>query len=482
MKMPFYAILGVLTLTSLYPASATTIVPDIPEENPELILTPGLTPNQYAVAANLDGVVIFKPVVIPVVIPDVIIPAMAPPTTDIGSIVLKLEEADSQIRAIDLDQLSPQRLQAWHNIAFDNFGFDVLQLDNHLASLRYGQGGLDSSGLQVMDSAMPSGLAGIQSHLLAYNPSPLSRGLVSDVTDPILGGVATDAKDMKEVAPVTEQNRWSTFISGNVILADISSDPDVAHANFTTGSVMAGADYRIDDHWAVGGLVGYGHTDATLDQDGSTTDVDSYSPGIYATYAGGGWYANGILTYDYNSYTENRSIGFLSRMANGSTDGSQYNADLDGGYEFHSGNWTFGPTAALQYVHLDIGGFTEGGANAADLAIANQQDDSLRSRLGGEFRYQTNWWGSVVATPYVSAVWQHEYLQSSAGITSQFAGQGLGSFTINTSTQDRDAALLDAGLDAQLNRALSVFIDYQAQAGQSDFFAQSITAGAKISF
>jgi len=381
-----------------------------------------------------------------------------------------------------LDSLSPQKLQVFRNIAFDNFGFNATQIDDHTASLRYGQGGFDTSGLQVLDSSMPSMMSQIKGRLLAWNPAPASGGLLSDTTIPMFGGVRmSDSKDMKEISPVTDQNRWSAFISGNVILADISHDVDVAYSHYTTGGVTAGADYRLDNNWAVGGLFGYGHTSADLDNNGSTARVDSYSPGIYATYADHGWYANGLFAYDYNSYGESRAIPVMGGSTHGSTTGNQYDVNLDGGYEFRSGNLTFGPTAALQYVHLDINNFTESGAGALD--INSQNADSLRSRLGGEMRYNWLWYGGkAIATPHLSASWQHECLDNSSGITSQFDGAGLGSFTVNTTRPDRDSAFIDAGLDTQWNSAFNLFIDYQVQAGQSNFFAQSIEGGAKVSF
>jgi outer membrane lipase/esterase len=385
--------------------------------------------------------------------------------------------------AAALDSFSPQKLQVFSNVAFDNFGFTARQVDSHTASLRYGQGGLDTSGLQVLDSSMPSELSQIKSRLLAFSPAPASGGLVSDSSGSVLGGVKmTDPKNMQGVsAPVTDQNRWSAFISGNVILADVGGDSDVAYSHYTTGGVTAGSDYRINDNWAVGGLFSYGHTAVTLDDNGSTARVDSYSPGIYATYADQGWYANGLFTYDYNSYGESRAIPVLSDSTHGSTAGNQYNGNLDGGYEFHSGNLTFGPTAALQYVHLDINSFTEAGGGALD--INSENADSLRSLIGGQMRYNWSWYGGkVTATPYLAASWQHEYLDGSRGITSQFDGAGLGSFTVNTTNPDRDSAVITAGLDTQWNSAFNLFIDYQVQAGQSDFFAQSIEGGAKVSF
>jgi outer membrane autotransporter protein len=425
--------------------------------------TPGLTPNQFNIAQNLDSY---------------------NGGGTLGNVVVDVALAsDPSTIAEDLNELSPQKLQVMREIAFNNFGFTAGQIDDHTASLRYGQGGFDASGFSVLNSSMPSMMAQIKGHLLAWNPAPEQSGLMSDVADPMVSGVTmADPKDLKEMAPESPAERFSSFISGNVVVADQDSTPDAANAHFTTGGVTAGADYRLNDNWAIGGLFGYGHTSATTDSNGSRTRVDSYSPGIYATYADHGWFANGLFTYNYNSYNESRAIPFLGSTASGSPTGNQYNGNLDGGYEFESGNVTFGPTMGLQYTHLDIDSFTEGGAGAADLAVNSQSADSLRSRLGGEFRYNWLWYGKVTATPHLGASWQHEYLDNSNGIFSQFNGQGLGSFVVNTTSPERDSALIDAGLDTQWNNALSLFVDYQAQAGQDNFFAQSIEVGCKVSF
>ncbi len=53
---------------------------------------------------------------------------------------------------------------------------------------------------------------------------------------------------------------------------------------------------------------------------------------------------------------------------------------------------------------------------------------------------------------------------------------------MNTSRPERDSALIDAGLDTQWSDAFNLFVDYTTQAGQSDFFAQSVEGGVKVSF
>jgi outer membrane autotransporter protein len=418
---------------------------------------PGLTPNQQSVENNVN------------------VGVTGSPSPGFSTLITDLSAASNNYSAFaqDLDELSPQKLQIMRSIAFNNFGFTAGQLDDHTASLRDGQGGFDASGLQVLDSSGSSLLSQIKGRLLAWNPAPNSAHVMSDVVDPV----------MAAAQPVSDATRWNTFISGNVALGNASGTSGLPNANYTTGNVTAGADYRLDEHWAVGALFGFSHTSADTDSFGSKLRVDSYSPGVYATYADHGWYANGLFSYSSNAYGETRAIPFLGTTATGSPHGNQYSGNLDGGYEFKRGNWTFGPTLGLRYVNLDVSGFTETGAGAADLAVNDQNASSLRSQIGGEFRYKWSWYGGkVIATPHLSAAWQHEYLDNSSGITSQFDGQGLGSFVVNTTTPDRDSAFLDLGMDTQWNDALDVFVDYQAQVGQSDFVGQSIDAGFKVSF
>ena len=424
---------------------------------------PGLTPNQSAVATYIDA-------------------HDGAPSGNFATLVTGLTGVAGNPNSLGaaLDQLSPQSLQVLRHIAFDNATFTSQDVTNHLANLRDGLTGFDDSLLSVTDPTLSPLLSQINSRLLAWNPSA-TPGLLSDTSDSVLGGV--EMKDTKQMKPAASEpaDPWSTFISGNVILADLSHDQDLAHQDYTTGSVMLGADYRIDNHWTLGALLAYGHTDADLDENGSTATVDTYSPGIYASYVDGGWYGNGLFSYGYNSYTEDRniSIGTLTGTNHGAPQGNQYTGNLTGGYEFKSGNFKYGPIASVQYVNLGINSFSEDGPTA--LNVQSESDESFRSQLGVEARYAMRV-GSVSLTPHASATWQHEFLDGSDGITSQFNQVGAGSFTVQTTQTERDSAFVDVGLNADVARNVTLFTDYQTEAGQDHYFAQSVQAGVKISF
>jgi len=389
-----------------------------------------------------------------------------------------------------LDQLTPLRFQNFASTtAFNNASFLTQQFDNYLANHRgadgafvSSNGGIDYSGLAVNNPEVDSGLQSVRSRLLAWSPAP-SLGLLSDMGDPILGAI--DMKDSKEMLSPAPTNLWNVFISGNVILAqDFSnSTAGLAGANATTGAVQIGADYKVTPHWLVGVAFGYGHTNATLDTFGSNASVNTYSPAVYASYSDSGWYANALTSYGFANYNQNRnvSIGAFNGTANSSPGGDQIVGNLDGGYDFHHHNWTYGPTLGLQYVHLDVDGYTETGLPGANLAVSEDSTDSLRSHLGWRISYAVHDDG-LTFMPHISANWQHEYFNQSRGITSQFNGIGAGSFLVNTPNSSRNSALVDVGLDIQVNDALTAFVDYDVQAGQSDYFGQSVQGGFKIGF
>jgi fibronectin-binding autotransporter adhesin len=436
-----------------------------------------LNPNQLSVAHNLDSYINNVPV-----------------GGNYSALITALDQLSGNPNSLGagFNELMPLNFANFaSSTAFNNTSFFTQQMDNYFANHRGSDGnfvasagGIDYSGLTLDDSGTASGLQQIHSRLLAWNPAP-STGLLSDSSESAIGGV--DMKDSKNASgqAAADANRWNIFVSGDAVLAQDFSDPSSseAHEDTTTGAMQLGVDYAITPHFLVGALFGYGHTDADTDNIGSTASVDTYSPGVYASFSDHGWYANALGSYGFSDYTQHRNIDLpgIGGTARSNPDGDQIVGNLDGGYDFHSGAWTFGPTAGIQYVHLEVNGYDESGLTAGNLSVNDNQADSLRSRLGGRINYVLQHDG-IVFTPHFAASWQHEFLDQSRGVTSQFDGLGAGSFVVTTQNPSRDSALLDTGLDAELNKTVTVFTDYTVQAGQANYFGQSIQAGVKIGF
>jgi len=273
------------------------------------------------------------------------------------------------------------------------------------------------------------------------------------------------------------------FVSGDAIFAQQKETPDLQPSNYTTAGTTGGVDYRFNDKLAIGALFSYTHTNAHLDDVGSTAQLQGYIPGIYASYFGEHAYADGLLSYGRNSYSAERHIAFdgFERTAQSATRGHQVIANLSSGLSYAAGAWRLGPTAGVQYVQLKIDGFTESGADAVDLVLPDQKSESLQSRLGGRLSRSFKL-GRTPLNSGIRAAWQHEYRDDSRAISAAFNERALGTFTVQTTAPQRDSALAGLTLSAQVSKALTLSLDYDVQTGQSRYFAQSIRGGGSLRF
>jgi len=307
-----------------------------------------------------------------------------------------------------------------------------------------------------------------------------------------LGGVKEDPKAMDDSKkllenPVIFEPTWGVWAAGSGIFAD--GDPIASTGqpgfDYDTASAFVGLDYRVLPELAVGLVGSYANTDATVDGLGSSLDVDSYAVGAYANYLNGGWHAHGLFSYGWNDYDSNRNIrlpGF-NQSATATPHGEQYTVRGSGGYDFTPvDGLRIGPTAALQYFNLDVDSFTETGAGPANLAVAKQSTDSLRSQLGFQGSYTWELGPQAVLLPAFHASWVHEFLDDSRGITAQFTNLGAGSFAFATSDPERDFAFLGASLGALVWERYTFWVGYDAQAGQDNFFAQQVSGGVRVDF
>ncbi len=365
-------------------------------------------------------------------------------------------------------QLSPEAFSQFvRTTSFNNATFFTQQLGSYTRRARSfeflgSRGGVDVSGLRIQDSGTPSLLSQVENRLAGWNPLPVAEGGAQ--------------------SPASVQG-WNAFLQGNVILAQGFSRPGIAHADVTTGSIQLGADYRLAPGLILGAYLGYDHTEATLDPRGSSGKMETYRTGLYAAYSNSGWYANALAGWGWKSLTSDRrfSFGQYESVAHGEPNGNEWLANLDGGYDFRAGGWTFGPTVGLQFTRFTVDRYTETGAPGAALTVEGQEGDSLRSRLGARASY-TFRREAFALTPYLDVSWQHDFLDESEAITSQFISTREGSFTVQTPGPSRDSILIGAGLAAELSSRIAIFADYWAQAGQADYFGQTIMAGVKLRF
>jgi len=348
------------------------------------------------------------------------------------------------------------------------------EVSSHLDNLNNSgvTGGFDTSNLHLSTAS-----------LLAFdNASAQLDSLMHLATNSTFGrtSLSTDTKIITPPPPSEES--WGAWASGTVTLADQSSS-NVPGYRATTGSPTLGVDFKVTPQLRVGVLANYTTTGADF-SDGSHLGAQTGLGGFYGTWKQDNWHVNGLAAGGYTSYDINRSV--FGSTASSHPGGWEAFTDWTAGYDFNLNHYfRFTPELGLTYAHLGVNSHNEGGAGAFDLAVAQQDIDSLRSHLGGRLTASFQK-GDVAFFPELHAGWYHEFLDDSRGVNSSLPGApALGSFLVQTTEPQRDFALVGMGLNTTFTGAglpMAVFIDYNAQVGQSDYIAHTIDGGMRVGF
>ncbi len=365
----------------------------------------------------------------------------------------------------DFDLIAPEELASIYEIGFSQAVVQNMNLQHRMDDIRAGSNGFCANGF----AAQVSG-------------KDYSKG--SD------GKAALDNNPTPAFVPSPE-NRWGVFVSGSGAFVNVGNRDDNAHGyDITTGNVTVGVDYRVCDHFAIGLDGGYSGGTADL-VDRGRVEVDGGKAGAYATvygykFLGADIHIDGAVSGGWNSYDTRRTgldevtMLVYNDTARGSTNGSEFNAMLSYGGDYHFGCLLVGTWSSLQYTDIHIDQFTEQGS-LAPLQIQGQDEYSFRGTSGIRVAYDLKA-GHTIFRPEMRAAWQHESGDRAYPIEARFASGAGDVFTVHGPAVGRDAALVDAGLSVQWNHRWSAYVYYDGVLGRSNYDNHAVSGGFRISF
>jgi T5SS/PEP-CTERM-associated repeat protein len=357
----------------------------------------------------------------------------------------------------DYDLIAPEELASIYEIGFSQAVVTNMNLQHRMDDIRAGSTGFCANGYQAQET-----------------------GGYSKDSD---GKVAIDKNPTPAFVP-TPENRWGFFVTGSGDFVNVGDHDSNAHGyDITTGNVIVGADYRVCDHFAIGIDGGYSGSTADL-VDRGRVEVDGGKAGAYATVfgykiLGSMIHIDGAVSGGWNSYDTNRT-GLEDLPVRGSTNGSEFNAMLAYGGDWHFGCLLIGTWSTLQYTNVQIDSFTETGS-LAPLQIQDQNEDSFRTSTGLRIAYDIKA-GNAIIRPEVRGGWQHEYGDRAYPIDASFASGAGSVFTVHGPAIGRDSALVDAGIAVQLSRSCSIYAYYDGVLGRSNYTNNAVSGGVRFDF
>lgn len=234
-------------------------------------------------------------------------------------------------------------------------------------------------------------------------------------------------------------------------------DADIDGAETRATGLMVGVDVPLSTEFTAGVLFRYTDERLQLDDEGSRTEIERYTPAIYARYAiPRAWFVEAVAGVGFAENDHRREInipGFV-RTAEGDNTSQERFVSVRTGYAFTRGKLHLTPYVGLQHVRWESETFTETGADEASLRVHGQKGESLASRVGVSLGYDFGGESYPRFMPVVDLAWRHEFQQSRRDIEADLGGLP---YTVQSQRPNVDGFSVGAGFDAALTPRISLF-------------------------
>lgn len=221
---------------------------------------------------------------------------------------------------------------------------------------------------------------------------------------------------------------------------------------------QGGYDISLGDASLLGLSAGFARTHIDTDRADSEARVESLLLGLYASTRMGDLDLSGQFGASLNDHESARSATILGTTyrAQGDYDGLTLSGSAELGYNINAGSFALRPVAGLDVFHVHTDSYTETGAPGANLTQADYDDYLVRSTLGFGLstQFDAGFLGTVL--PSADLRWAHDLDQADATSDWSFAGTPGSGFQVSGNQLDRDALLINLGLQAYATDALSL--------------------------
>ncbi len=262
-----------------------------------------------------------------------------------------------------------------------------------------------------------------------------------------------------------KDSRLRTWIDGSGIYGDVDGNANESDFDYTIWGGSLGADVLLADHWVLGLAGGYANSDLDFSARSGEGGIHTYQGALYAAYVDPRFHLGVSGRYAYSDMDGKREIAFVNRKADADLDGHDYGARFEGGVNlFGIGGILFQPTASVRYHRLEQDDFTEGGAGALNLAVDDQDLDSLVTGVGlrvhGRWSIGEEFW----LVPELRGRWLHEFLDTDRLVEARLtsAPAGASAFQIQGVELPRDSGSAGVAWSVVTASSWSVRASYDA--------------------
>ncbi len=233
----------------------------------------------------------------------------------------------------------------------------------------------------------------------------------------------------------------------------IDAQQDLPGIDNRSYGLVVGQDRKVNDHWRLGYLVGYGQNRVTSNL--AATDSHGYRVGVYGGYSKGALDLHTYLVYGRHNNHAARYLRTLNRQVDSNYDSKTLSFGLGARYNLHAKKdklWQVSPYADLYITRYNQDGYKETGAEDTYTQIADRLTNTYSTgEIGLELAR------SIPHGRYAFHVGYKKVLSgSNPEMTVAYSIDPYKKSTVSGSEQDRKYMVLGLTLQGQLAKNLTI--------------------------
>ena len=200
---------------------------------------------------------------------------------------------------------------------------------------------------------------------------------------------------------------------------------------------------------------GYAYTNTDIDGFMRSTDVDTHTAIVYGEYKPSNWYVNGIATYGWSDYSEDKNVAGVGVKAD--YDVETFGLQAMTGYDMQVKGFGFTPEAGLRYVHIKQDAYKD----SADQRVSANDSDILTGVIGAKVSKNFELSNGVNIKPEARIAATYDLFNDDVNSVVTLANGSA--YAVEGEALDRFGMEFGAGVTAELNSQVELSLGYEGK-------------------
>ena len=283
------------------------------------------------------------------------------------------------------------------------------------------------------------------------------------------GSISTGGEGMASGDNIFE--RAAVWVQGMFNKSKLDNTSKAKGFDADSAGVAMGIEKFVTDDTKIG--IGYAYTNTDIDGFMRSTDVDTHTAIVYGEYKPSNWYINGIATYGWSDYSEDKSVAGVGVKAD--YDVETFGLQAMTGYDMQVKGLGFTPEVGLRYVHIKQDAYKD----SADQKVSGNDSDILTGVIGAKVSKTWELSNGMNIKPEARIAATYDLFNDDVNSVVTLANGSA--YAVEGEALDRFGMEFGAGVTAEVNDNVELSLGYEGKFRQ-DYQDHTGLINAKYKF